>query len=54
MLARDAFEWREYAKKVNPDIELTFDFECPKCSFEDRLEVPIDVGFFWPNARVQK
>lgn len=52
MLARDAMEWREYVKKINPDIELMFDFECPKCGFEGRLEVPIDIGFFWPNARV--
>jgi hypothetical protein len=52
MLARDAMEFRKYAKKINPDVELMFDFECAKCGHEDRLEVPIDVTFFWPNARV--
>jgi hypothetical protein len=52
MLARDAMEFRRYAKQVNPDIDLSFDFECAKCGHEDRIEVPIDVTFFWPNARV--
>lgn len=52
MPARDAAALREHARQINPDIDLTFDFECPKCGHADRVEVPIDVTFFWPNARV--
>lgn len=52
MPARDAMAFREHAKNINPDIDLTFDFECPSCGHRTRLEVPIDVNFFWPNARV--
>jgi len=53
MLARDSMAFREYARKINPDIDLTFQFECEKCEHVDsRMEVPIDVTFFWPNARV--
>ena len=52
MPARDAMAFREYARKVNPDVDLTFDFECPSCGHASRLEVPIDVNFFWPNAAV--
>jgi hypothetical protein len=52
MPARDAKAFRDYAAKVNPNIDLSFDYECPKCNFEDRLEVPINVNFFWPNAGV--
>jgi len=52
MLARDAQAFREYARTVNPDIDLTFDFECPSCGHRARLEVPIDVNFFWPNSSV--
>lgn len=52
MPARDAAALREHARQINPDIDLTFDFECPKCGHSDRVEVPIDVTFFWPNARV--
>jgi endogenous inhibitor of DNA gyrase (YacG/DUF329 family) len=52
MPARDAMAFREYVKTVNPDIDLTFPFNCPTCGTEQRLEVPIDVTFFWPNAKV--
>ena len=53
MPARDGVAFREYARKVNPDIDLSFDFECTKCGHEEpRMEVPIDVTFFWPNVRV--
>jgi len=52
MPARDAVALREYARKINPDIDLSFDFECPKCQYTGRVEVPIDVTFFWPNSRV--
>lgn len=52
MPARDAVAFREYVRSVNPDIELKSDFVCPSCGQESRLEVPIDVNFFWPNARV--
>jgi hypothetical protein len=52
MLARDAMAWRNHAKEINPDVDLTFNFDCSKCGFEDRLEVPIDITFFWPNAGV--
>jgi hypothetical protein len=52
MPARDAVAYREYAKNINPHIELKSDFVCPSCGQESRLEVPIDVGFFWPNSRV--
>jgi hypothetical protein len=51
MPARDAMAWREYAKSINPDIEMLFDFECSKCGFtQGGTEVPIDANFFWPNA----
>jgi hypothetical protein len=44
--------FREYARTVMPNVEMKFNFECSKCGFEDRLEVPIDHKFFWPNARI--
>lgn len=50
MPARDAKAFREYTRTVNPDIDLTFNFECPSCGHTSRLEVPINVNFFWPNA----
>lgn len=50
--ARDAQAFREYLRKVVPDIDLTCHFECDKCNHEGRVEIPIDVNFFWPSARV--
>lgn len=53
MPARDAMAWREYAQQINPDVDLTFAFECPKCGNSiDRMAVPMDVSFFWPNSKV--
>jgi hypothetical protein len=52
MPARDAQVFREFARKINPDIDLTFNFKCSSCGVEDRVEVPIDVNFFWPNSTV--
>jgi hypothetical protein len=53
MPARDGVAFREYTRKINPDVDLTFKFECVKCGHEEpRMEVPIDVGFFWPNSRL--
>lgn len=53
MPARDAMAFREYAQQINPDIDMTFDFNCSSCGHtETKMEVPVDVNFFWPNARV--
>lgn len=52
MPAKDSMAFREYARTVNPDVDLTFDFECVECGHEERMEVPIDLNFFWPNVRV--
>lgn len=52
MPARDAMAFREYANKINPNIDLNFDFTCTSCGAAQRMEVPIDVTFFWPNAKV--
>ena len=52
MPARDAKAFRDHARKVNPDIDLSFDFMCSVCGYQQRMEVPIDFNFFWPNAVV--
>ncbi len=53
MLAQDARAFREYARTVSPDIEMKFDFLCPKCGFQESgVEVPIDSNFFWPDSRI--
>lgn len=50
MPTRDSALFREHAREVNPDLDLSFDFVCPDCGHASKLEIPIDVNFFWPNA----
>ena len=46
LLARDSRARREYIKEIQPDVELTF---FPEGS-NDRVNIPIGVRFFWPDA----
>jgi len=36
-------------KTANPNIDLTQDFECSSCGFEEQMEVPLSADFFWPD-----
>ena len=46
LLARDSRALREYIKEIQPDVDLTFFPE----SSSDRVNIPIGVNFFWPDA----
>ena len=48
MLARDSMFLREELKKVSPDIELTQEIELGGESV--KVNIPMTVGFFWPDA----
>ena len=50
--ARDAVVLREHMKKCTPDVDLATGFTCTHCSYEGRVEMPIDASFFWPNSRI--
>lgn len=52
MPARDAMALREHIRQVAPDVDLTYYFECNNCDYEGRVDIPIDVTFFWPGAKV--
>jgi hypothetical protein len=45
LLAKDARALREYAKSIQPDVDLTF---FPSGG-GDRVNLPIGVSFFWPD-----
>ena len=45
-LAKDSRALREYIKEIQPDVDLTF---FPNES-SDRINIPIGVSFFWPDA----
>ncbi len=40
---------RRVYEEAMPNIELKADFNCDNCSHVERLEVPINVDFFWPK-----
>lgn len=46
LLAKDSRALREYIKKIQPDVDLTFFPE----DESDRVNIPIGVSFFWPDA----
>ena len=51
MLSRDSLALRKHLKEVTPDIDTTIYFECPHCGHESaNMQLPIDVGFFWPGV----
>ena len=45
LLARDAKALRNYVREIQPDVDLTF---FPEGS-QTRIDIPIGLGFFWPN-----
>jgi len=50
LLARDASSLRTYMKSINPDIKMTFIHEGN--NGEEEVAIPLQVQFFWPDARV--
>ena len=46
LLARDSRALREYVKEIQPDVDLTF-FPAGE---SNRINIPIGVSFFWPDA----
>jgi len=44
-LAKDSRALREYIKKIQPDVDLTF---FPN-NGSDRISIPIGISFFWPD-----
>ena len=51
-LARDARAFRNYLESIMPDINLTFDLTFNDGTVIEDVNIPIGVGFFWPDASV--
>jgi hypothetical protein len=45
LLARDSRALREYIKKVQPDVDLSYELEDGLT-----IDIPINLSFFWPDA----
>ena len=51
MLARDSRALRNHIKAIQPDIDLSFKYT-NKRGQEKEIDIPIGVGFFWPDVDV--
>ena len=50
-LARDARELRNYIKKIQPSVDLSFDYEDRRGNITT-IDIPVGINFFWPDATV--
>ena len=50
MVSKDSMALRAYARTVTPELDMSFNFTCPSCSHEERMDVPMTVQFFWPES----
>ena len=52
LLAVDSRALRNYVKDMSPDVDLTFNFEGEDGTVVNNVQIPIGVGFFWPDLQV--
>jgi len=50
MNVRDSRALRKYMEENTPDLDMEQDFECVHCGHRGEVEIPITVGFFWPET----
>lgn len=46
---RDSRAIRKYMEDNTPDIDMKQEFNCVHCGHRGEVEIPITVGFFWPD-----
>ena len=49
MPAIDSRHLRSMYKQIMPNIDLTQEFACSECNYEQAMEVPFTSDFFWPK-----
>ena len=49
-LAKDSRAFREYAISIMPDVNLEYTLTFENGETVDNVTIPINVGFFWPDA----
>tara|TARA_R110000822_G_scaffold19278_1_gene63018 strand:+ start:155 stop:901 length:747 start_codon:yes stop_codon:yes gene_type:complete len=50
-LARDARELRKYIGKIQPSVDLSYDYEDQRGNVI-KLDIPVGIQFFWPDASI--
>ena len=50
MNLRDSRAFRTYLEEVEPDVDMNQEFKCRMCGHSEEVEIPVTVGFFWPES----
>jgi len=48
-LTRDTRAFREEIRKIQPDVNMDFEYENPQTGEKEVRPIPMGVGFFWPS-----
>ena len=51
LLARDSRELRNYISKIQPNVDLTFEYESRNGDLKTS-SIPVGLNFFWPDAQL--
>lgn len=51
MLSVDSLAYRNELKRISPDVDMKFSFECESCDYSERMTMPFGITFFWPSGR---
>jgi len=49
MTVRDSRAFRKYLSDNEPDVIMKQEYSCPMCANKEEVDIPIGVGFFWPE-----
>jgi len=49
MPMKDSMFFREYLNRIEPGIDLSYDFTCPNCGHVDTKDAPITHKLFYPD-----
>ncbi len=49
-LSRDSQAFRTEIRSITPDADMSFEFECEHCNYEEVSEFPITAGCLWPKS----
>jgi len=49
MPMRDSMFFREYLKRIEPGLDLSYEFECPNCGEFDIKDIPITPRLYYPD-----
>lgn len=50
MPVMDSRAIRKYMDDNNPDLIMKQDYTCTSCGYEEEVDIPVTVSFFWPDS----